>query len=45
MANKIKPEIVAAIAAAIQQVTKDGKVVAVKIKNNQNWALASRMRK
>ena len=44
MAEKIKPEVVAVIAAAVQEVAKGGKVVAVKIKRNENWALASKNR-
>lgn len=42
MADKVKPEIVAAITAAIQTVCKGGKVVAVKIKRNENWSLAAK---
>lgn len=45
MTTQIKPEIIAAIAAAIQQIT--GKAVtikAVEIKRNENWALASKFR-
>ena len=45
MAEKVKPEIIAAITAAIQSVCKGGKVVAVKIKRNDTWALASKMSK
>lgn len=45
MADKVNPEIVAVITAAIQQISKGGKVVAVKIKRNDNWALASRLGK
>lgn len=44
MAEKVKPEIVAAITAAVQAVCKGGKVVAVKIKRNDHWALASKIR-
>ena len=43
MADKIKPEIIAAITAAIQSICGSGKVVAVKIKRNENWALASKI--
>ena len=43
MADKIKPEIVAAITAAIQSVCGGGKVVAVKIKRNDNWTLAGKI--
>ncbi len=43
MADKIKPEIIAAITAAIQSVCSGGKVVAVKIKRNDNWALSSKI--
>ena len=43
--NKVKPEVVAVITAAIQQITGGtGKVVAVKIKTNANWALANKNR-
>ena len=45
MAEKIKPEIIAAIAAAVQAVCGGGKVVAVKIKRNDNWALANKLTK
>lgn len=44
MADNLKPEIVAVITAAIQEVCKGGKVVAVKIKRNENWTLASKNR-
>lgn len=44
MADKIKPEIIAAITAAVQSMC-GGKVVAVTIKRNDNWALASRLSK
>ncbi len=44
MAEKIKPEVIAVITAAVQSMTKDGKVIAVKIKRNENWALASKNR-
>ena len=44
MADKIKPEIIAAITAAIQFICGGGKVVAVKIKRNDNWALAGKLR-
>ena len=40
--EKIKPEIIAVITAAVQAMSKDGKVVAVKIKRNVNWTLASK---
>ena len=43
MAEKIKPEIIAAITAAIQAICTGGKVVAVKIKRNDTWALASKI--
>ena len=43
MAEKIKPEIVAAITAAIQAISKGGKVVAVTIKRNENWTIANRI--
>ena len=42
MAEKLKPEIVAVITAAVQAVAKGGKVVAVKIKRNENWTLAAK---
>ena len=42
--EKIKPEIIAAITAAVQAMCgKDGKVVAVKIKRNETWSLASKI--
>lgn len=44
MAEKIKPEIIAAITAAVQAMS-GGKVVSVQIKRNDNWALASRLSK
>ena len=44
MADKVKPEVVAVITAAVQTMCKGGKVVAVKIKRNENWALASKNR-
>ena len=44
MAEKVKPEIVAAIIAAIQQISKDGRVVAVKVKRNEIWTLANRVK-
>ncbi len=45
MAEKITPEIIAAITAAIQQITgKAFTIKAVEIKRNENWALASKMR-
>lgn len=43
MAEKIKPEIIAAITAAVQSMYGGGKVVAVKIKRNETWALASKI--
>lgn len=43
MAEKIKPEIIAAITAAVQAMCGGGKVVAVKIKRNYTWALASKI--
>ena len=45
MAEKIKPEIIAAITAAVQAMCGDGKVVSVKIKRNDIWALASKLTK
>lgn len=45
MAEKIKPEIIAAITAAVQALCGGNKVVAIKIKRNDNWALASRLSK
>ena len=44
MAEKIKPEIIAVITAAIQAISKGGKVVAVNIKRNENWTLANRVK-
>ena len=44
MAEKVKPEIIAVITAAIQEITKGGKVVAVKVKRNENWTLANRVK-
>ncbi len=42
-AKKVKPEVIAAISAAVSQVTGgNGKVVAVKIKRNQNWAFVAK---
>jgi hypothetical protein len=43
VAEKIKPEIIAAITAAVQAMCGGGKVVAVKIKRNETWALASKI--
>lgn len=43
MAEKIKPEIIAAITAALQALCGTGKVVAVKIKRNDTWALAGKI--
>lgn len=45
MAEQIKPEIIAAIAAAVQAMTGGGKIVSVKIKRNDAWALAGRLSK
>jgi len=46
VAEKVTPEIVAAIAAAIQSICGGAvKVVAVKVKRNNNWALASKLSK
>lgn len=42
MADNIKPEIIAVIAAAIQALG-GGKILAVKIKRNENWALSSKI--
>lgn len=39
--NKVKPEIVAIITAAVQSMT-GGKVVAVKVKKSKNWSLAAK---
>ena len=41
--QKINPEIVAIITAAVQSMT-GGKVVAVKIKNNPNWTMSNRIK-
>lgn len=44
MAENIKPEIIAAITAAIQQIMgKSFQVKAVEIKRNENWAMASKL--
>ncbi len=44
MATQIKPEIIAAITAAIQQIIgKSFAVKAVEIKRNDNWAMASKL--
>ncbi len=44
MATQIKPEIIAAITAAIQQIMdKPFQVKAVVIKRNDNWAMASKL--
>ena len=45
MAEKIKPEIIAAITAAVQAMCGGGKVVAIKVKRNENWALASKLKR
>ncbi len=45
MAEKIKPEIIAAITAAVQAMCGGGKVVSVKIKRNETWALASKIKR
>ena len=45
MAEKIKPEIIAAITAAVQAMCGGGKVVSVKIKPNEICALASRIKR
>lgn len=42
MTEKLKPEIVAVITAAVQAMCKGGKVVAVQIKRNENWTLAAK---
>ena len=44
MADKIKPEIIAAITAAIQAMG-GGKVVAIEIKRNDTWALAGKLKR
>ena len=44
MAEKVKPEVVAVITAAVQSMC-GGKVVSVKIKRNDNWALANKLSK
>ena len=41
--QKIKPEIIAIITAAVQSMT-DGKVVAVKVKKSENWTMANRIK-
>ena len=45
MTEKVKPEIIAAITAAVQSMCGGGKVVSVKIKRNDNWALASKIKR
>ena len=45
MAEQIKPEIIAAITAAIEAVSGGSKVVSVQIKRNDNWTLANRLSK
>lgn len=45
MADKIKPEIIAAITAAVQAMSGGGKVVAITIKRNELWALASKLKR
>ena len=45
MTEKVKPEIIAAITAAVQSMCGGGKVVSVKIKRNNNWALANKLNK
>ena len=45
MADKIKTEIIAAITAAVQAMSGGGKVVAIKIKRNEVWALASKLKR
>ena len=43
--KKATPEVIAVITAAVQQAMGGaGKVVAVKIKTNANWALANKNR-
>lgn len=44
MADKIKPEIVAAITAAVQAMG-GGKVVAIQVKRNEVWTLASKLKR
>ena len=41
--QKIKPEIIAIITAAVQSMT-GGKVVAVKVKRNPNWTMSNRIK-
>ena len=41
--QKVKPEIVAIITAAVQSMT-GGKVVAVKIKRNPVWTMSNRIK-
>lgn len=38
----VAPEIVAAISAAVQMMTNGGKVVAVRIKRSDAWAMSAR---
>ncbi len=42
--QKIKPEIIAIITAAVQSMT-NGKVVAVKVKSNPVWTLSNKVRR
>ena len=44
MADKIKPEIVAALTAAVQAMG-GGKVVAIQVKRNEVWTLASKLKR
>ncbi len=45
MTEKVKPEIIAAITAAVQSMCGGGKVVSVKIKRSETWALASKIKR
>ena len=45
MAEKVKPEIIAAITAAVQAMCGGGKVVSVKVKRNEVWSLASKIKR
>ena len=42
--QKINPEIIAIITAAVQSMT-GGKVVAVKVKNSPNWTISNKIKR
>lgn len=41
--KKIKPEVIAVIAAAVRQMCKDGRIVAVRVQRNENWSLNAKI--